>query len=40
MSGRRVRGRAAGAGGPIYVEIDIASGMEALWRHTQQAEAS
>ncbi|MFC3802503.1 DCC1-like thiol-disulfide oxidoreductase family protein [Cohnella sp. GCM10012308] len=32
----RGRQRAAGAGRPIYVEIDIASDMEALWRHTQQ----
>lgn len=36
MSGPRVRGRASGAGRPIYVEIDIASDMEAMWRHTQQ----
>lgn len=36
MSGPRDRRRAADAGRPIYVEIDVASDMEALWRHTQQ----
>ncbi|SFB27554.1 DoxX-like family protein [Cohnella sp. OV330] len=36
MSGPRDRRRAGGAGRPIYVEIDVASDMEALWRHTQQ----
>ncbi|MFD2327916.1 DCC1-like thiol-disulfide oxidoreductase family protein [Cohnella sp. GCM10020058] len=32
----RGRQRALGAKRPIYVEIDIASDMETLWRHTQQ----
>ncbi|MDI4647176.1 DoxX-like family protein [Cohnella hashimotonis] len=36
MSGLRDRRGPAGAGRPIYVEIDVASDMEALWRHTQQ----
>ncbi|CAI6078514.1 DoxX-like family protein [Cohnella sp. JJ-181] len=33
---RHTTGKRNAAGRPIYVEIDIGSDMEALWRHTQQ----